>query len=890
MSDQFNKDPENDLPDWLKKLRNRGSFNADEKPKDEIPKEEEKLNEYDQQLDSSEEIDSAIPLPKNEAGEEFPNAEEPDWLKEIRERHQQDIENTEISEPPAEQAIEDDELFDDELLEIADSQWAAPLDDSEQTPILEVPIEPSSKDESEDPISQDSEKSDDLENEMLEESGAMADEILEDFDEGIKGIVDEPLAEDADSHESASENEPPDQIDADAKAESDAEIEQFLEAIGEEDKPPPANVEPTLDDKEFTETVESSDSEEDDLLPAEDEPPDLIDADAEAESDAEAEQFSEELGEEDELPPADVEPTLNAEEIAETIESSDSEEDDLLHAEDEPIDLIDGDAEAESDADIEQFSEEIDEEAQLPPVEDEFSLDDGDTAETINSSDAQDESPEIIDADPEVKSDAEIRQFSEEMGEEDESPPAEDEFSLDDGDTAETIENLEAEEGIPPENEIKDELSKDEGQETDELISWLEKVEEEEDEKENGSPIQPSNEERDLSPAELPTWLAALKPEEDQDDLLIQDSDGKKDIALAFEEKAQEDTQELGPLAGLKGIIPTEPEVVQQARAKIRTGKLEFSANQQQHVANLESVLAKEGAPIEDRSKGIALPMRILQLLFAALLFIATLFPLISGSSIASRPIIGSIPESTAFYNQIELLPANVPILVAFDVQPALYGEMKPLVSTVLGHFLEKEAHLIFISTQPTGPALIERLLSEELNDVPSVANGDYVNLGYLSGGTAALRYFASNPREATLLPQLWDSAGLENISSITDFGIVLTIASDAEDARAWIEQVSPFTSDGIFALSSAQAAPLLMPYLTTDPVTIRSLVAGLKGAAYYESLRGIEGLGRSYWDAYSFGLGSIVVLIILGGLYGRLIQLRPENEAARKEAKKSDE
>jgi len=384
-------------------------------------------------------------------------------------------------------------------------------------------------------------------------------------------------------------------------------------------------------------------------------------------------------------------------------------------------------------------------------------------------------------------------------------------------------------------------------------------------------------EQKDIAPAELPSWLATLKPGSQPNNEPPADEKASE-YDLNDESEAYSEGQErVGPLAGLSGIIPAEPEVVQMGRSKIPTDELTLNENQEMHVANLEKLLAKEGAPIEDQGQRIALPMRFMQLLFATVLILATLFPLLNGSQIASRAPLGSIPESTSFFNQIELLPPDIPVLVAFEVQPALYGEMKALATTVLDHLLDKQTRLVFISTQATGPALVEKLLAEELNAQPSIASGDYVNLGYLSGGTAALRYFASNPRQATLLPQQWQASSLESIQSVSNFGVVLTITGDAEDARAWIEQVSPLTSDGLFILSSAQAAPLLLPYLDSDPVTVRSIVSGLNGAAYYENLRNRDGLGRDYWDAYSYGLGAIVILILLGSLYGRLIQLRPE-------------
>jgi hypothetical protein len=102
-------------------------------------------------------------------------------------------------------------------------------------------------------------------------------------------------------------------------------------------------------------------------------------------------------------------------------------------------------------------------------------------------------------------------------------------------------------------------------------------------------------------------------------------------------------------------------------------------------------------------------------------------------------------------------------------------------------------------------------------------------------------------------------------------------VASESDHGRAWIEQAGDEIPNGLLLLSSAQAGPALRPYLSSEPAVARGLAAGFAGAAYYERLRAQDGLGRAYWDSYSYGLGAAVLLILLGGLYGRVIQMRPE-------------
>jgi hypothetical protein len=55
-------------------------------------------------------------------------------------------------------------------------------------------------------------------------------------------------------------------------------------------------------------------------------------------------------------------------------------------------------------------------------------------------------------------------------------------------------------------------------------------------------------------------------------------------------------------------------------------------------------------------------------------------------------------------------------------------------------------------------------------------------------------------------------------------------------------------------------------------------LVSGIQGAVIYEQLRSQEdGGGQDIWYAYSYGLGAILLIILLGGLYDRLIHMRSE-------------
>jgi hypothetical protein len=70
----------------------------------------------------------------------------------------------------------------------------------------------------------------------------------------------------------------------------------------------------------------------------------------------------------------------------------------------------------------------------------------------------------------------------------------------------------------------------------------------------------------------------------------------------------------------------------------------------------------------------------------------------------------------------------------------------------------------------------------------------------------------------------------------------------------------------------SAQAEPMIRPYF--DANQIQGLVVGLTGGKSLEAITR-PGLGRAYWDAFSYGLLVAEVLILVGGIWSALSGIR---------------
>jgi len=460
-----------------------------------------------------------------------------------------------------------------------------------------------------------------------------------------------------------------------------------------------------------------------------------------------------------------------------------------------------------------------------------------------------------------------------------ESPPSADVEEETDPDWLAEIRQRHQEDSTADEREIRDDLedtqprliSTPPEEKVEEHAPSDEQLSEAFDEMETIESPEPEGEE--LAPGEVPSWLEALRPA---------GADKASGPASATQPSPRKERkEEQGPLAGLSGVLPVEPEITQIGGGKSHSGQLEISRIQKQHRSTLEEMIAGQSATSETVSQKVARPKPWLGWLVAGALLLASLLPLLSASESAPLPAANTVPAVSALYDLIEDLPQSAAVLVAFEVQASLYGEVEIAALSVVDHLVEKEAQINIVSTHPTGPALADRLMREGIGETES-----YLNLGYLSGGMAAIRHFASHPRETNLLPSLWNAPALQDLETLSDFDLLLIISSDADDARAWIEQVGAETSQDMAAVSSAQASPLLYAYLQSEPATLKGLVGGIQGAASYENLRNQDGAARYYWDSYSYVLGAAILLILSIGLYKRILPGEPQQAAQSEEEK----
>ncbi len=392
-----------------------------------------------------------------------------------------------------------------------------------------------------------------------------------------------------------------------------------------------------------------------------------------------------------------------------------------------------------------------------------------------------------------------------------------------------------------------------------ELPEWLGSAPEEGAEAAEAAPVGEEEAPAEaLAPAELPAWVEEMRPLE---------------AVLPSHEAVEEGEQRLeeaGPLKGLVGVIAGEEIVSRYRKPPAYSVRLKVSERQRSNAALLENVLALEAKPREVEASRA--PQVILRVILALLLVLSLLTMLAPSFALTSvNP--AAVPGLEAFYQRVDSLPENAPVLLAVEYEPSHTAEMRFASGALLRHLMDRNVRLFIVSTVVGGPVLADAMVREAALARPQYVVGERtVNLGYLAGGTTSLLEFAQNPRRAapsaldTALTGVgaWDRPAAQGVNGIQDFGLVIVLTDSPEVGRAWVEQVQPLLgSVPLMMITSAQAEPMLAPYLGSAQV--QGLVSGLRGGAGYERLMSAGGEATRFWGAYQSGVLMALVLFLFG-------------------------
>ncbi len=373
------------------------------------------------------------------------------------------------------------------------------------------------------------------------------------------------------------------------------------------------------------------------------------------------------------------------------------------------------------------------------------------------------------------------------------------------------------------------------------------------------------------TPAELPAWLAAMRP---------------VDIEQTLTPEADTYQETMGVLSGMRGVLRAEPVAARLQHAAPAVQHLELSDAHSANVRLLAELAPAEPIATVRRAAGVPLRSRVERWVVFGILALAIILAQFQFAGQFAPP--SRITDDTRHaYEAVAGLAALSgapgtpprPVLIALDYEAGLQGELNPGVQAIMGQALAQGNPVVMVSTKPEGAAVAQGLLERS-----AAAYGEQVvNLGYLPGGPVGLLQFASAPRSSFTgdfsggLADVWAASALAGVEQFDDFGVVVVAASSAQALRGWIEQTQ-FVAPAVplVAVVSAGAEPMTRPYLQGADPQLAGMVSGLAGAAQYETQASLPGGATALWPALGGGLWAAVVLIAAGNLvFGVLALIR---------------
>lgn len=195
-------------------------------------------------------------------------------------------------------------------------------------------------------------------------------------------------------------------------------------------------------------------------------------------------------------------------------------------------------------------------------------------------------------------------------------------------------------------------------------------------------------------------------------------------------------------------------------------------------------------------------------------------------------------PPVKSIYDKIDTMPSGSHVLIAFDYDPAAKEELQPMAMALLHHCYRKKHKVIGLTLWPGGTGLAEQAMVSLAPDYGRKPGEDYVFLGYKPGVASLIINMGENlytafPKDfygndTRTLP------ALQGVESLNDIDYVIDLAAGAT-VEIWIAFGKEKYKFDMGTGCTAVIGPDLYPFL--DSRQINGLMAGLKGAAEYETL-----------------------------------------------------
>ncbi|MBL7014498.1 MAG: hypothetical protein ISR83_08760 [Candidatus Marinimicrobia bacterium] len=228
--------------------------------------------------------------------------------------------------------------------------------------------------------------------------------------------------------------------------------------------------------------------------------------------------------------------------------------------------------------------------------------------------------------------------------------------------------------------------------------------------------------------------------------------------------------------------------------------------------------------------------------------------------------------ESTKqVWEAVENLEPESKVLLSMEYGPSTKPELHPMVFGIVRHLLKNEHKIYITCLWPDGQFMAEDLIEKVIEvEFPNKSYGeDYVLLGFRPGGEAVIKGIVGNIRKLYTVDARGSAVNdipmMIGVNKFIDFDFLFSASAGFPGTVEWVQYASDPTGVPMSTGTTSIQVNEVMPYVQGGQVN--GILAGMPGAAEYEALIGVPGIGTSGMDAQSIAHIVIVLFIIFGNV-----------------------
>jgi hypothetical protein len=238
-------------------------------------------------------------------------------------------------------------------------------------------------------------------------------------------------------------------------------------------------------------------------------------------------------------------------------------------------------------------------------------------------------------------------------------------------------------------------------------------------------------------------------------------------------------------------------------------------------------------------------------------IFLVLLFPMLKPMGLPLKVT----RETQAAFDTVDALPPRALVMFTTATAPGVEAELEPQSIAMIRHMIKKNLRIVFVPTASDSPRYCDRY--SEMCVAAGYKNGvDFMQLPYQSGGETLFAAIGTDLKSAYSMlgaSELWDSiTGIKNFDCLIDCG--------GGESQMWaLGHIEAPHKVKTICLITAVILAVRQPYFSSGQ--FKGILSGLSGAAEYEFLARVPGLGAAGMDAQSLGHLWVIVLIVVGNI-----------------------